>query len=88
VGGFEHPHDTPPYPLMPSPTFAHSSRQLSRRQIGFFERQVDELLPVSLSETSSELDHRVGSGNLTRNDRLPEAAGALPYLAPQVEETA
>jgi hypothetical protein len=25
VGGFEHPHDTPPYPLMPSPTFAHSS---------------------------------------------------------------
>src|SRR5262249_43264393 len=24
-GGFEHPHDTPPYPLMPSPTFAHSS---------------------------------------------------------------
>jgi hypothetical protein len=25
-GGVEHPHDTPPYPLMPSPTFAHSSR--------------------------------------------------------------
>ena len=24
-GGFEHPHDTPPYLLMPSPTFAHSS---------------------------------------------------------------
>ena len=24
-GGFEYPHDTPPYPLMPSPTFAHSS---------------------------------------------------------------
>jgi len=24
-GGFEHPHDTPPYPIMPSPTFAHSS---------------------------------------------------------------
>src|SRR5437660_1231511 len=24
-GGFKHPHDTPPYPLMPSPTFAHSS---------------------------------------------------------------
>jgi hypothetical protein len=21
----EHPHDTPPYPFMPSPTFAHSS---------------------------------------------------------------
>jgi hypothetical protein len=24
-GGVEHPHDTPPYPLMPSPTFANSS---------------------------------------------------------------
>src|SRR5215471_8209758 len=24
-GSFEHPHDTPPYLLMPSPTFAHSS---------------------------------------------------------------
>ena len=27
MGGFEHPHDTPPYPFMPSPTFAHSSLQ-------------------------------------------------------------
>src|SRR4029450_4644162 len=25
-GGVEHPHDTPPYPFTPSPTFAHSSR--------------------------------------------------------------
>src|SRR5207245_4787919 len=24
-GGAQHPHDTPPYPFMPSPTFAHSS---------------------------------------------------------------
>jgi hypothetical protein len=24
-GGFEHHHDTPPYPFMPSPTFDHSS---------------------------------------------------------------
>jgi hypothetical protein len=24
-GGVEHPHDTPPYTFMPSPTFAHSS---------------------------------------------------------------
>jgi hypothetical protein len=24
-GGAKHPHDTPPYPFMPSPTFAHSS---------------------------------------------------------------
>src|SRR6266446_3161221 len=26
-GGLEHPHDTPPYPFTPSPTFAHSSLQ-------------------------------------------------------------
>src|SRR5712692_10660502 len=25
-GGVEHPHDTPPYPFTPSPTFVHSSR--------------------------------------------------------------
>src|SRR5277367_4388542 len=31
-GSFEHPHDTPPQPLMPSPTFADSSPQCSRRQ--------------------------------------------------------
>src|SRR5262249_11095304 len=29
-GGVEHPHDTPPYPFMPSPTFAHSSSQTLR----------------------------------------------------------
>src|ERR1700691_262678 len=27
-GGVEHPHDTPPYPFMPSPTSAHSTRAL------------------------------------------------------------
>src|SRR5256714_4761533 len=26
-GGVKHPHDTPPYPFMPSPTFAHSSHK-------------------------------------------------------------
>src|SRR5207247_4361722 len=30
-GGVEHPHDTPPYPFMPSPTFAHSSARAWRR---------------------------------------------------------
>src|SRR6516165_12781687 len=25
VEAFEHPHDTPPYPFIPSPTFAHTS---------------------------------------------------------------
>ena len=42
---------------------------------------------LSLSEISSELDHVAGSGNLTRNDRLPEAADVLADLGAQVEET-
>jgi hypothetical protein len=29
-GGVEHPHDTPPYPFTPSPTFAHSSAAIGR----------------------------------------------------------
>src|SRR5206468_450723 len=29
-GGFEHPHDTPPYPFMPSPNFVHSSIRSGR----------------------------------------------------------
>jgi hypothetical protein len=40
-GGFEHPHDTPPYPFMPSPTFVHNSNnvplhQCSHRHIGVY----------------------------------------------------
>src|SRR5438445_12819572 len=32
-GGLEHPHDTPPYPFTPSPTFAHSSPRSERMLI-------------------------------------------------------
>src|SRR6266516_1447280 len=31
-GGVEHPHDTPPYPFMPSPTFVHSSFARRRKR--------------------------------------------------------
>src|SRR3954451_17895775 len=31
-GGVEHPHVTPPYPFIPSPTFAHSSIGSIRRE--------------------------------------------------------
>src|SRR5215471_10575881 len=31
-GSFEHPHDTPPYPFMPSPTFVDSSHGTHRRR--------------------------------------------------------
>ena len=30
-GGVEHPHDTPPYPFMPSPTSAYSSFAIGDR---------------------------------------------------------
>src|SRR5438094_8655046 len=33
-GGVEHPHDTPPYPFMPSPTFVHSSFDYARELLG------------------------------------------------------
>jgi heavy metal efflux system protein len=39
-GGVEHPHDTPPYPFTPSPTFAHSSV----RQSVIFARQDSRLI--------------------------------------------
>src|SRR5579871_4992523 len=31
-GGVEYPHDTPPYPVMPSPTFVHSSIEFADRR--------------------------------------------------------
>ena len=31
-GGVKHPHDTPPHPFMPSPTFAHSSCSSGQNQ--------------------------------------------------------
>src|SRR5947209_10405692 len=30
-GGVEHPHDTPPYPFTPSPTFVHNSNMPKKR---------------------------------------------------------
>src|SRR5579871_5016356 len=33
-GGVEYPHDTPPYPVMPSPTFVHSSGANGRNRQG------------------------------------------------------
>src|SRR4029453_16746794 len=43
-GRLRAPHDTPPYPFMPSPTFAHSSNGLGARVFG---RQ--ELSRISVS---------------------------------------
>src|SRR5262249_2382806 len=34
-GGLEHPHDTPPYPFTPSPTFAHSSQETKEAVLAY-----------------------------------------------------
>src|SRR6266566_4923313 len=38
-GVLEHPHDTPPYPFTPSPTFAHSSCCLEGKHIAALRRR-------------------------------------------------
>src|ERR1019366_10328073 len=53
-GGVEHPHDTPPYPFMPSPTSAHSSRITST----FYDEKYRELVKPSREETDSLLSER------------------------------
>src|ERR1700741_1492814 len=39
-GGLEHPHDTPPYPFTPSPTFAYSSRSGQKMALGFAQSKM------------------------------------------------
>src|SRR5438067_4827605 len=39
-GGLKHPHDTPPYPFMPSPTSAHSSSQSFTGQLAVLWKQM------------------------------------------------
>src|SRR4051794_15540153 len=47
-GGVEHPHDTPPYLLTPSPSFAHSSRPLTWTVVSMlFTAAVLSTIPVS-----------------------------------------
>jgi hypothetical protein len=47
-GGPKHPHDTPPYPFMPSPTFAHSSNGVIRRVSEFDDLVVAGQLSVQM----------------------------------------
>src|SRR5262249_40969287 len=53
-GGLEHPHDTPPYPFTPSPTFAHSSSALDR-QVFFRSLGCKLLLGPLLEQTFCNL---------------------------------
>jgi len=38
VEASKHPHDTPPYPFMPSPTFSHSSPAAEAPDKGILDR--------------------------------------------------
>jgi len=49
-GGVEHPHDTPPYPFMPSPTFAHSSLNCATGGIGLGIEVQYEFLALEILE--------------------------------------
>ena len=62
-GGVEHPHDTPPYPFMPSPTFTHSSIRA-------------ELPPSTVIEASFQVEIRVGQKNKL-TDRWPGKADGI-----------
>ena len=87
-GGVEHPHDTPPYPSMPSPTFAHSSLDTNWQGV-----TIDALLGVAgLSEPPAPFAMMHCDGGYTTN--LPfedliegKALIATPYegqlLAPE-----
>src|SRR5262249_15608185 len=59
VEAFEHPHDTPPHPFIPSPTFAHSSILLNQDLSEDFEVASERCLD---SGTVMVID---GEGNLS-----------------------
>ena len=53
-GGVEHPHDTPPYPFMPSPTSEHSSP--------FSQSPIPDVFPVTVPDAlASKISFVVGS---------------------------
>src|SRR6266699_6757835 len=62
-GGLEHPHDTPPYPFTPSPTFAHSSIQaLVERFLNIRSSNVAVPATTSLPPTTSRSSSSRQSG--------------------------
>src|ERR1700758_3462980 len=62
-GGVEHPHDTPPYPLMPSPTFAHSSSSKDSVVKAFTPSHLSQMLSV-LAEAGLVYKNRHGKYSL------------------------
>ena len=59
-GGVEHPHDTPPYPFMPSPTSAHSSVDLLIIQIDGLHIGNDLVLVTALGIDGNGDRHPLG----------------------------
>ena len=77
----EHPHDTPPQPLTPSPTSAHTSggrrRASSLRPVALFDRDLDRAIGTAFDRDTGEPvtpDHLQSyRSNLAQYHLKPEA---------------
>ena len=69
-GGLEHPHDTPPYPLTPSPTFAHSSRSCQLNPCILVSQETSEIPLSSTGALHAKIGRRDNAVELVR-DALP-----------------
>ena len=69
-GGLEHPHDTPPYPLTPSPTFAHSSRSCQLNPCILVSQETSEIPLSSTGALHAKIGRRDNAVDLVR-DALP-----------------
>src|SRR3954467_1956625 len=58
-GGLEHPHDTPPHPLTPSPTSAHSSMYTDPN---FWRDLQERVIGETIPESWCEVSPNVGDG--------------------------
>ena len=77
MGGFEHPYDTPPYPLMPSPTFVHSSRFVRTFVYEGSETEraaLKEAMRKLATDARMDLQEWLVSAVVRAADLLPDAA--------------
>src|SRR5262249_21190152 len=85
-GGLEHPHDTPPYPFMPSPTSAHSSFALAGfltfrlGDVSSHHFSVHDVLNVLKAVVVSELATSVVLFPFTRLEGIPRSTPLIHAL--------
>src|SRR5262252_3515449 len=76
-GSFEHPHDTPPYPFMPSPTFVDSSSEAGK---GWSDNRIIEALETSPSMVYRVRKQLVEEGFEAVLSRKPRAMPAVARI--------